>query len=72
MGVPESRLPVNPSGMEPLPDLPDRQGPVPFAFPAPGSGRRHRGIVPEDLSYDEDAQIGVYSDSRSRPTGSSA
>ncbi|WP_331769019.1 hypothetical protein OG948_34760 (plasmid) [Embleya sp. NBC_00888] len=62
LDAPESRLPVNPSGAEPLPDLTDRQGPVPFAFrflvPVTGTG----GILPADVGYDEDAQTGVYED----------
>jgi putative ATP-grasp target RiPP len=60
LDAPESRLPLNPSGAEPLPDLSDQEGPMPFAFrflvPVAGTG----GILPEDLSYDEDTQTGVY------------
>lgn len=62
LDAPESRLPVNPSGSEPLPDLSGREGPVPFAFrflvPVTGTG----GILPADVGYDEDAQTGLYED----------
>ncbi len=49
LDAPEPRLPVNPSGAEPLPDLTDWAAPVPFAFrflvPVTGTG----GILPADV-----------------------
>lgn len=57
---PESRMPLNPSGVAPLPDLTGLAGPLPLAFrflaPVRGSG----GILPRDLGYDEESQTGTY------------
>ncbi|WP_235619396.1 hypothetical protein [Embleya scabrispora] len=52
LDAPELGLPVNPSGAEPLPDLSDHEGPVPFAFrflaPVTGTG----GILLTDVGYE--------------------
>ncbi|WP_241746020.1 hypothetical protein [Streptomyces lydicus] len=62
LDVPELRFPLSSEGATTMPELSGHEGPSPFALrflvPVSATG----GILPSDLSYDEDSQTGVYED----------
>lgn len=60
LDVPELRLPLSSTGASTMPELADQRGPAPFAFrylvPVSATG----GILPSDVTYDEETQTGTY------------
>lgn len=57
---PEDRFPLDRGTAPDLPDLTGHRGPAPLAFRFLAVVSGLGGVLPEDITYDEETQTGVY------------